>query len=73
MIKTKKMYHAAFVNSYDIDFLKAQIIKAVRPNNDIDHNNYYLLENVIVKPGKQIFILKNMKTGKMKRSKRIYA
>lgn len=69
----KKMYYASFVNDHDIEFLKAQIIKAVRPNNDIDHNNYYLLENVIVKPGKQVFIIKNVRTGKIKRSKRIYA
>lgn len=69
----KKMYYASFVNNRDIEFLRAQIIKAVRPNNDIDHNNYYLLENVIVKPGKQIFILKNLRTGKIKRSKKIYA
>lgn len=67
------MYYASFVKDHDIEFLKAQIIKAVRPNNDIDHNNYYLLENVIVKPGKQVFILKNIRTGKIKRSKRIYA
>lgn len=67
------MYYASFVNDHDIEFLKAQIIKAVRPNNDIDHNNYYLLENVIVKPGKQVFIIKNVRTGKIKRSKRIYA
>lgn len=67
------MYYASFVNNRDIEFLRAQIIKAVRPNNDIDHNNYYLLENVIVKPGKQIFILKNLRTGKIKRSKKIYA
>lgn len=69
---TGKIYHAGNIMINDCDCIREKKVFVVSANNTVNLKQEYKYFNYICIPGKEVFILINVKTGKQKRAKKIF-